>query len=299
MGIGERIKEYRIKCNMTQKDLADQMHVTSQAVSRWENDEAEPSFAALRAMAAVFGCTINDLFDMKSAEPAPVVQEVKVVERVVQEPTKPVLAVCENCNKPIYESADIHRFEKRISTGRTSETRNYLYCTECNDARLEQDKRAEESERRADVELLKSRRIKSFVWPGLILAVCLAIAIWMFSSGETEAGKGWLIIGIPGFFFTACLFLKNNIIGDLWVTIARWGFFRLPGMIWQLSIGGLIIGMIIKVVLWLLSMILGIITTILATIIALIVSIFVYPYALYKNIKQAAGTMPIDPETKA
>ena len=37
MGVGPKIKEYRNKAGLTQKDLADKLHVTYQAVSRWEN----------------------------------------------------------------------------------------------------------------------------------------------------------------------------------------------------------------------------------------------------------------------
>jgi transcriptional regulator with XRE-family HTH domain len=36
--LGERIKALRIKNNMTQKNLADKLFVTAQAVSRWEKD---------------------------------------------------------------------------------------------------------------------------------------------------------------------------------------------------------------------------------------------------------------------
>ena len=47
MGIGFKIREYRFKYKMTQKDLAKKLHVTFQAVSKWENEESEPSFDTL------------------------------------------------------------------------------------------------------------------------------------------------------------------------------------------------------------------------------------------------------------
>ena len=48
MEIGLKIKEYRTKAGLIQKDLADELHVTYQAVSRWENDDVEPSFDMLK-----------------------------------------------------------------------------------------------------------------------------------------------------------------------------------------------------------------------------------------------------------
>ena len=56
MGIGLKIKEYRTKAGLTQKDLADELHVTYQAVSRWENDDAEPSFDMLKDLCRILNC---------------------------------------------------------------------------------------------------------------------------------------------------------------------------------------------------------------------------------------------------
>ncbi len=61
MNIGYKIKEYRFKNNLTQKDLANLLHVTFQAVSRWERNEVEPSLDTLLEMTKIFKCEINDL----------------------------------------------------------------------------------------------------------------------------------------------------------------------------------------------------------------------------------------------
>ena len=293
MGIGEKIKQYRIKSNMTQKDLADKLHVTNQAVSRWENNEAEPSFDTMRAMAGLFGCTMNDFFDMKSKAPEPI-REVKVVERVVPQQTKQVLALCENCNKPIYDTNDVHRFEKRIYHGRASEMHGYLYCTACNDARLAEEQKQAEQKRENEISILKKRRLRSFIWPTIIFAIILAIAISFFRDGDSQTGVFSLVTAFLAFSFAACLFLKNNFLEDLWFDIAEWGFVRLPGVIMEFSLEGLIIGFLIKIILWILGFLLGLLCAILATIVGLVVSIFTYPFALAKNFKQVAGTAPFE-----
>ena len=291
MGIGEKIKEYRIKKDMTQKDLADYLHVTNQAVSRWENDEAEPSFDTLRAMATLFDCTINDFFDMESPKPEPVRE---VIERIVPSETKPVLALCENCNNPIYDTEDIHRFEKRVYSGRASHMQQYLYCTKCNDARLRKEAELAEVKRQSEIETLKKRRLRSFIWPSIIFAIILAISIWFFADGDSQTGGFYLGAAFLSFFFSACLFLRNNFIGELWVTIAEWGIVRLPGVIMEFSLGGLIIGFIIKIILWILGFLLGAATTILATAVGMLISVFVYPFALAKNFRQVAGSVPFE-----
>lgn len=73
MGIGLKIKEYRTKAGLTQKDLADELHVTYQAVSRWENDDAEPSFDMLKDLCRILNCSTDDLFEINK----PTVEEKK------------------------------------------------------------------------------------------------------------------------------------------------------------------------------------------------------------------------------
>ena len=290
MGIGEKIKEYRMSCNMTQKDLADRLHVTNQAVSRWENNEAEPSFETLRLMASIFQCTINDLFDMQTPQPEPI-HEVTVVERIVPQESKPILALCENCNKPIYDQKDIHRFNVRIRNGRASSVKSCLNCTECYNARVAKEKKRVYEEKLEEINKDKARRIRSFVISAIVFAILLFFSILSFSGGASDSGIVYLVLAVMGFCFSSCLCLNNNFIEDLWVDIASWGFVRLPGVIMEFSIGGLIIGFLIKIALWILGLILAVITTMLATVIGLFVSVFVYPYALVKNIK---ATKPIE-----
>ena len=59
--IGENIKNYRIEKGMTQKELADKLFVTAQAVSRWENNEVEPSLNTIVILAEIFEVSVDEL----------------------------------------------------------------------------------------------------------------------------------------------------------------------------------------------------------------------------------------------
>lgn len=50
MTLGQKIKKLRNEKNLTQKELADQIYVTFQTVSKWEKDENEPDVATLREL---------------------------------------------------------------------------------------------------------------------------------------------------------------------------------------------------------------------------------------------------------
>ena len=62
--IGDKIKELRCRNNMTQKDFAEILYVTPQAVSRWENGIVEPSLATVREIAKIFHINTDELLEV-------------------------------------------------------------------------------------------------------------------------------------------------------------------------------------------------------------------------------------------
>lgn len=59
--MGEVLKEYRIRCNMTQEMVAESLGVSRQAVGKWESGASEPSTANLIALAKLYGVTVDEL----------------------------------------------------------------------------------------------------------------------------------------------------------------------------------------------------------------------------------------------
>lgn len=59
--LDSRIAELRRKKNMTQEELAAELGVTAQAVSKWENDLSCPDITLLPQLARLFGVTIDEL----------------------------------------------------------------------------------------------------------------------------------------------------------------------------------------------------------------------------------------------
>jgi len=61
MSLGSRINEYRRQRNITQEQLAEAMGVTSQAVSKWENDISCPDMSVLPQLADYFHVSLDRL----------------------------------------------------------------------------------------------------------------------------------------------------------------------------------------------------------------------------------------------
>ena len=69
MKVGENIRALRQRKGLTQEQVAQQLGVTYQAVSKWENGTNTPDIALLPEIAAFFGVTIDALFSQDMASP--------------------------------------------------------------------------------------------------------------------------------------------------------------------------------------------------------------------------------------
>ena len=275
---------------MTQKQLADELHVTPQAVSRWENGEVEPSVSAIGEMAKIFDVTYDEL--MRGKEETLPEEEIAATteqsaandnkenyapnadaqpdqhEKIVYVEAKPVLAVCEICNKPIYDESEIVR-----------KAHNHdCICASCA-------QQLDRKQKREMIEYAEKQRLLSYVLGTLISIAALGAGLYfgIKNSVPTSAIVAIIIGGICAFTFTSCVCLRNNFIEDLFWDVAEWGCVKFPGLIFSFDLDGFLwlIGM--EILFWLIGLALGILATIAALALCLPISLFVYPFALHKS----------------
>lgn len=63
--IGQNIKRLRLCKGDTQEKLADVLHISTQAISKWENELSSPDISLLPQLADYFGITIDELMGHK------------------------------------------------------------------------------------------------------------------------------------------------------------------------------------------------------------------------------------------
>ena len=68
--MGDLISSVRKSKNMTQKELADLLHVTDKAVSKWERGISCPDIGALPALADILGISTDELLRCRGQSPA-------------------------------------------------------------------------------------------------------------------------------------------------------------------------------------------------------------------------------------
>ena len=65
MLIGNKIKQLRINKGITQTKLSEELAVSSQSVSKWENHITTPDISILPSIARYFGITMDELFNYR------------------------------------------------------------------------------------------------------------------------------------------------------------------------------------------------------------------------------------------
>ena len=61
MEMQDTLKKLRLDCGLTQSELAERVHVTRQAVSRWETGETVPNTDTLKLLSRLYDVSINTL----------------------------------------------------------------------------------------------------------------------------------------------------------------------------------------------------------------------------------------------
>ena len=275
--LGERIKTLRTENSLTQKDLAEKLFVTAQAVSRWENDEVEPSITTLTAMAKIFNISVSELLgeDNEQTQNIEETEKPRQTEEPKAENNRIVLAVCEQCNRPIFNGSEIVR--KTIGFG----DRTKILCKDC-------DNKNKVQQYNESVQYGVSQRKKSYIKGGIYSGlITLFLLFGVLSDASTSTAENIItasVLGILFFPFLSCLYLHNNFIMDMVGGIATWSI-RFPGVIFSLDLDGIIWLITVKLLFWVLGALISICCFIFAIIMGLIVSPFVYPFALVKSYK--------------
>lgn len=61
MSFGENLREHRIAVGLTQAQLAEKLGVKQSCIAMWENGDRNPNMIALKKLAIVLDCTIDEL----------------------------------------------------------------------------------------------------------------------------------------------------------------------------------------------------------------------------------------------
>ena len=296
MTLGQKLKKLRTDKNLTQKDLADQLHVTFQTISKWENDENEPDIATLKELAKLYDCSVDYLIseDEKEQPKEEVKEEAAVTPAPVQTQTiiihQKELHVCRRCNKDIPEDdLEVEHLMRRESHGRTSSmvpAGEAFYHKKCWEEEKADRERAAAKEKA--IKVSKAKKL-SFGWGIAGGAIALAIALFVTLVGGKDSlqpalGVLYSIIFSYVVFADIYCIVSGSFIGDVFLSVASWSI-HFPGIIFSWDIGGFIFLIVMKILFAILGFFFGLFVLFLAIFLSAALASICFPFVLIHNVK--------------
>lgn len=293
MTIGQKIKKLRNEKNLTQKGLADQLYVSFQTISKWENDENEPDLATVRQLAKFFDCSLDYLLSEEeetkeetNEKPQVVVKEIPVIkETVVVHQNE--MHVCAKCGHEIKEDELVSedatknvrygKYTKTVSVGQT------YYHKNC----LEEVKKARAlTAKRLRIAKAKKAKKMSFGWgiAGGLVAFGIALLSLLINAKNIHPALSVLYSVLIGYGIFAMLYciISGSYIGKVFAWCAGITV-RFPGLIFSWSLEGIawLIGM--KILFAILGFLFGVCALLFAICFSAILGFVSFPFVLIRN----------------
>ena len=295
MTLGQKIKKLRIEKGLTQKDLADQVHVTFQTVSKWEKDENEPDVSTLRELAKLFGCSMDYLLSEDETETPE-----EVVEEPVVAPVEPVtktiiihqkeLHVCERCKKDIPEDElEMEQVCTRpAGRGHSATYRQAYYHKSC---LAELRKERAEADRRAKAAKAARSKKLSFGWgiAGGVVALVVTLLILLLTPACKEAihpAIAVLLSILAGYGIFAMLYciISGSYIGEVFVWCAGLSI-KFPGLIFSWDLEGFAWLIAMKILFAVLGFLIGVFALLFAIALSAALGMVSFPFVLIHNVR--------------
>lgn len=282
MTIGEKIKELRSENNWTQKDLAEKLFITPQALSRWENGTAEPPISSINKLAQIFGVSTDELFGIEH-------HKEEKSEQVLSVKALLPIATCCKCGRSLYETDKIenitYTYKERHGRAFHTERVTKKCCHECYERHMAETKAAALQKLEFDKKRGRKFRIGHYFGAA---AFGVIMALIMYSMRE---GAGWtapsayipicIVTAILSYALMGCFILGNTFVTEHAFKWVRFGF-KLP---FGIIFGDLFDLIVFKIVMFLLGIVLGVLTLMLSVAVWGTIGVFVYPYAVVQAYK--------------
>ena len=286
MTLGQKLKELRTLKGLTQKELADKLHVSFQTVSKWENGENEPDIATLKELASKFNCSVDYLIGQDEPH--------NESSSSSEEPNKTVIIyknephVCAKCGKDIpiddLVSEDVTKRERHGRTTRSVTIGQTFYHKAC----LEEVK-AERARvaRAAKVAAASKAKRRSFGWgiAGGVGALVIVLVSCLTHPESVSPGLAVLYSILSGYGIFAMLYciLSGSYIGEVFVWCAGLSI-KFPGIIFTWDLDGFAFLIVMKIFFAILGFIIGVLALLFAIGFSALLGMVSFPFVLIHNI---------------
>ena len=270
MTCGEKITKLRKEKGLTQTELGERLHVTFQAVSKWERGSSTPDFETICLLAKFFDVPLS-YFDPSSDANGGERKEKEEDGAQRTEARAELLGVCTRCGIVLREGE--------------AKTASPLVCNACLRKEADQKRRAEERAHRQEQQRLSEvRRVRN---RGLILGALIAAVIGVIGFIGLASGDGLSagmvfaqLFGTAWYFVFFSQLFWDGIVAD--VAFAGGRLIGTPGVIFEFSLDGFIFLIAMKLLFAFLRLLVYLVTMLATVVAAFLISPFTFLPQLLK-----------------
>ena len=283
MTLGKKLAILRKQHGLSQQNLGDELHVSAQAVSKWENDLAEPDLTTLKKLAQIYKVSIDLLLDSD--------QDLSGAGGVDTEAL--ATTVSEAVNRQLENQPQTIGFCKNCGIAVTKDNLGtetpYVMCRSCYETYLAG--QADEREKRKTVlkEMKKQRRksINTGIAFGIWFVILAFVCVFSFPLEDPDTWLTFaacLILSYCVFSFAATLRLDSPVQHIMLFMLTR--TVKWPGIIFSFDLEGLFFLIGLKILFAVLGFIVGLILAAVGVVVGLVISPFVFPVTISKFNKE-------------
>ncbi|MBP3605156.1 MAG: helix-turn-helix transcriptional regulator [Clostridia bacterium] len=278
MTLGQKLSAYRKVAGMTQQQLGELLNISAQAVSKWENDQAEPDLATVRALADIYKISVDTLLNAEDVPVAPADEGAHAEENERIEKSETVLPIgyCKNCGIAVGEE----------NLGADTPV---ILCKKCHEAEklakaretVAKQRAIEERQRQEQAVIAENRHKckKRFILSTVIAAIAAVLFLCIYIGVSEEFNFFVALIGIYVVFaFASCLFY-DCLVQEV---VVNWfeKSFQAPGLIITLDMDGCLFYLGMKLIFWVIGLIFGLVAGTIGVLIGLVCAPFNYPFVM-------------------
>lgn len=281
MTLGQKIKILRTKNNLTQKDLAEKVHVTFQTISKWENNENEPDITTLRELAKLFDCSLDYLLSEDESDAATQSEEKQTIVIHQKE-----MHVCERCKKDIPED-DLAMEDIRIGfngRGHRAHYQKAYYHKHCLEETINERKIIADKKKAYEA---KQNKKKVWAWSISAGVLGLIVGLLIFFLGTKDMptfgsiGLG-VLAGLVVFCSVYCI-ISGSYLGDVFLWCSSLSI-KFPRLIFSWDIDGFIWVIAMKILFAILGFMIGVLVLVFSIVLTGALGIVSFPFVLVHNI---------------
>lgn len=285
MTLGKKLVAYRKLSGLTQQQLGEKLNLSAQAISKWENDLAEPDLSALRTLATLYAVSVDELLDLDSM-PSGATEEASDNKNGAEANIMSIVGFCKDCGVTVTEE-NLGETEPVILCKKCLENRRLAKAEE-ERRRIEKEKaealrKQEEERKHAEMVADIKKRTKSQTFWHSVLAALAVVAFIIIGIKFSFPIPFIIIAPYIIFSYVFCVSLETLV----QFVFLDWSekTIQLPGIIFTLDFDGCAFLITTKILFWIIGVLFGIVVGAFGIILGIIIAPFYFPYVMYTIIR--------------